>query len=103
MKSLDTSSRWRMIVKDVVLEPLSEHEFAVYNSLYSDSYMLNAIDAQILRTLCEMNHTAIDMDVLVRLVAASLDLPIDQRLLQYTEESIAQLAHVGIVCLEATN
>ncbi|WP_417737600.1 hypothetical protein [Rosistilla oblonga] len=75
----------------------------MYNPCYCDSFVLNAIDAQILRSLDGTKGGSADLKTLLDEVSGALDLPVDPQLRQYAEASLAQMMDIGIVCLEATN
>ncbi|QDS88328.1 hypothetical protein EC9_25180 [Rosistilla ulvae] len=103
LKSSTASFRWRILVDDLVVEALSEHEFAVYNPRFADAFLLNAIDAEILRILNRVPSSAANQQTLVGEVSVALDLPIDHQLSQYVELSLGQMAEIGIVYVEVTN
>lgn len=97
---MECSRRWRIFDSNVLIESLGEDEFAVFNGSYWDSSVLNAIDACLLRAVGQSVTDFVSEEMLVRHVAAELELPIDGPLRQYAEQSLHQMAQVGLIYRE---
>ena len=88
---------WCVASQSIVVEELSENEFALFNPAFSDSTVLNAIDACLLRILADrIDHGMLEED-LVKSAALALDLPNDHLLNTYVRESLAQMEQMGLL------
>ncbi len=95
-------SSWRLFDSNLRIDFLGEGEFAVFNGEYWDSYVFNAVDACLLRLFVAVPGQALSESELNRRVAEELDVSLDDTLRRYTDESLTQMAHVGLVYREQT-
>jgi hypothetical protein len=89
---------WRLLVSDLLIEPITDFEFAVFNPQFSDSFLFNAIDAALASLLLAANGRAVGQAALVAEVAEALELPNDERLFNYVQQALDQMAYVGLIC-----
>ena len=97
---METSRLWRVFSHNIVVEPMGDNEFAVFNGAYWDSSLLNSIDECLLRSLMHSTSAPIAEEELASGVARELELPVDESLVRYVGLSLNQMAYVGLICRE---
>lgn len=87
---------WSACSKDVILEPLGDGTFAVFNRRYWDATLLHPIDAALLTQLLSTDGS-MRQDDLIRAVADGIEMDDEVAFHGYCRESLRQLAHIGLI------
>jgi len=71
--------------------------FAVYNPLSGHTHLLDPVAGDL---LVAIDHQPYSSEALSRMVAASLDLPMDQTVRTQVEQMLAQLDELGLIACQ---
>lgn len=93
---------WRALGQGIRIHPLSDLEFAVFNGLAWDSSVVNSVDASLLVCLTEAAPQGLSEQDLLEQSSRRLDLDLDDMFVRYSQEALAQMAEVGLICKEGT-
>ncbi len=93
---------WHSIGGEVRVHAISDFEFAVYNGLSWDSSVVNAVDASLLDCLAAAAPNGLSEAELLEQTTRKLDLNLDAMFVKYSQEALAQMAEVGLICKEVT-
>ncbi|HBV64957.1 MAG TPA: hypothetical protein DEF45_18265 [Rhodopirellula sp.] len=93
---------WFTIGNEIRIQPISDFDFAVFNGLAWDSSVVNAIDATLLACIIDAASQGVAEDELLEQTSRKLDLKRDPMFVKYSQEALAQMALVGLICKEVT-
>ena len=99
---MNRTTVWHSIGGDVRVHSISDFEFAVFNGLSWDSSVVNAVDASLLECLAAATPNGLSEADLFDLTTRKLDLSLDAMFVKYSQEALAQMAEVGLICKEVT-
>ena len=99
---MSNATVWQALSREIRIYPLGDFEFAVFNGLAWDSSVVNSIDASLLACLTEAAPQGMSEQDLLEQSSQRLDLNLDDMFVKYSQEALAQMAEVGLICKEVT-
>ena len=87
---------------EVRVHSITAFEFAVFNGLSWDSSVVNAVDASLLDCLAAAAPNGLSEADLFKQTTRKLNLNLDAMFVKYSQEALAQMAEVGLICKEVT-
>lgn len=93
----DLSSKWRMLVDNLLVEQLSENEFAIFNPEFDDSSLINAVDARLLEILIAAAPSSVGTSDLLSSIARSFGVEVNRDLQQYCLRALGEMQTIGLI------
>lgn len=92
--SASNATKWAVLAHARLYWQSWEGEHIVYNSASGDTHLLDPVAAQVLQTL---QREPMELATLMREVADTLDIDLDDELLAYMEAALSELGKLELV------